>query len=469
MITTTSTLAATDDIDTDNNNVADGNVYSSWTVLDSVGIVDSSTDTSYAAITFAINGLGNVPSGSTVVNSSTNAVNYVGRIGDSTGSAATDWVGGGLTALVSPTAWAFNRSQTFPVSLQGARIDDIGSSNTFAPSGVTITETGTTDVTEGGANDSYTVVLNTQPIGNVTVTVTPDGQLDLGGGVGVAVNLLFTNANWATPQTVTVTAFDDPAIEGPHSGTITHAVSVSNGTLDYVGTSIASVTANITDNDALANPTISITSGNVVYSNSVYIATASVTGFNSPDPTSTLSFEFYSDAGGTTVISAPENVGTYYVRASTTANAGNNAAQSAITSFSITPFTLTASGTASDKVYDATTAASVVVSLSGVFPGDTVTGSASGTFDTKNVGTNKSVTIGTVTLDGADAANYIIGSAPNTTANITAKSISGSITAANKVFDGNTSATILTRTLTGVEVGDSVSYVGGTATLIARQ
>ncbi len=95
--------------------------------------------------------------------------------------------------------------------------------------------------------------------------------------------------------------------------------------------------------------------------------------------------------------------------------------------------------------------------------GDTVTGSASGTFDNKNVGTGKTVTIGTVSLAGADAGNYTVSAAPNTTANITAKALTGSITAANKVFDGNTSATILTRTLTGVVLGDTVSYVGGTA------
>ena len=43
--------------------------------------------------------------------------------------------------------------------------------------GVVVTESsGATDVTEGGANDSYSVVLTTQPTANVTVTLISDAQ-----------------------------------------------------------------------------------------------------------------------------------------------------------------------------------------------------------------------------------------------------------------------------------------------------
>ncbi len=302
------------------------------------------------------------------------------------------------------------------------------------------------------------------------MTVTPAAQVDLGAGAGTAIALVFTPVNWNIPQSVTVSAVDDATVEGSHNGLIAHTITV--GSLDYVGLTIPSVTANITDNDALANPTITITSGNVDYSNSVYVATASVTGFNAPDPTGSLTFEFYSDAGGATIIAAPENVGTYYVRASTTANAGNNAAQSAITMFQITPFALTASGTADSKVYDATTAATVTVILNGVFIGDTVTGSASGAFGNKNVGNGKTVTIGTVSLTGTDAANYTVGAVPDTTANITPASITSitGITANNKVFDGNTTATLVTSgaTFNGRLGSDVLTVATATVTLLIR-
>jgi len=114
--------------------------------------------------------------------------------------------------------------------------------------GVTLTETGgTTAATEGGAADTYTIVLDSEPTGPVTVTVTPDGQTDLGSGAGVAVNLVFTAGDWASARTVTVTAFDDAVDEDAHSSTISHSVVSGDG--DYNGMAVSDVIATITDND----------------------------------------------------------------------------------------------------------------------------------------------------------------------------------------------------------------------------
>jgi methylglyoxal synthase len=126
------------------------------------------------------------------------------------------------------------------------------------------------------------------------------------------------------------------------------------------------------------------------------------------------------------------------------------------TTASITAAALTATGTAADKVYDATTAATVTISLSGVLGDDQVTGSATGTFDNKNVGTGKTVTISTVTLGGADAANYSVGAAPDTTASITAAALTATGTAADKVYDATTAATV-TISLSGVLGDDQVT------------
>ncbi|MGE4072769.1 MAG: zinc-dependent metalloprotease family protein [Lysobacterales bacterium] len=108
--------------------------------------------------------------------------------------------------------------------------------------GVTLVESGgNTNVTEGGATDSYTAVLNSLPSGDVTLTMTPDAQ--------VSVNpptLNFNIGNWNVPQPVTVTAVDDSVVEGNHTGTITHSASGGG----YNGVSIANVVANITDNDS---------------------------------------------------------------------------------------------------------------------------------------------------------------------------------------------------------------------------
>ena len=125
--------------------------------------------------------------------------------------------------------------------------------------GVTIAESaGSTDVVEGGATDTYTVVLDTKPTDKVTITVTPDAQTDLGSGSGVPIEHVFTRGNWPIPQVVTVTAVDDAVVEGAHSSTITHAAASTD--TDYNGMAVGDVTANITDNDT-GGVTVSQTAG----------------------------------------------------------------------------------------------------------------------------------------------------------------------------------------------------------------
>ncbi|MEN9933694.1 MAG: hypothetical protein RLZZ387_273 [Chloroflexota bacterium] len=123
--------------------------------------------------------------------------------------------------------------------LNGAPVTVTISDNDSA--GVTVTPT-SVSATEGGATGSYTVRLTSQPTANVTVAVTPNAQLMVNQTV-----LTFTSANYATPQTVTVTAVDDSAQESNHTGTIAHTATSSDTT--YNGISITSVTANIADND----------------------------------------------------------------------------------------------------------------------------------------------------------------------------------------------------------------------------
>ncbi len=76
------------------------------------------------------------------------------------------------------------------------------------------------------------------------------------------------------------------------------------------------------------------------------------------------------------------------------------------------------------------------------------------------------MTIGTITFSGSDFDNYTMETLPGSDAlaDIYPQPIIGSITAANKAYDGTRNATILSRTLTGVHGTDDVHYVGGTAT-----
>src|SRR5205814_400143 len=84
-------------------------------------------------------------------------------------------------------------------------------------------------------------------------------------------------------------------------------------------------------------------------------------------------------------------------------------------------------------------------------------------FGTSAVGTAKIVTLLGASLSGTDIGNYVLDGVSATTANITALGVTGSFTASNKVYDGTTSATVLTRSPGAVISGDVVSLIGGTA------
>ncbi|HTN94301.1 MAG TPA: YDG domain-containing protein [Gallionella sp.] len=121
--------------------------------------------------------------------------------------------------------------------------------------------------------------------------------------------------------------------------------------------------------------------------------------------------------------------------------------------------------TAQNKVYDGNTTATLTgtASISGMLSGDVVSLSSTptGVFANKNVGNKIQVILGPNTLSGADAGNYIL-QQPVMNANITPKplTITGTPLASNKVYDGNTSATISGITVNGVVSGDAASMVG---------
>ena len=129
----------------------------------------------------------------------------------------------------------------------------------------------------------------------------------------------------------------------------------------------------------------------------------------------------------------------------------------------ITPKELTVSGvTAANKTYDGTTLATLSGgALGGLVGSETLTLSTTGQFDTKDAGTGKTVTAEVTLADGGNgglASNYTVpASSVITSADITPKSITVSgVTAANKVYDGNTTASL---------VGGSFSGLVGTETL----
>lgn len=152
---------------------------------------------------------------------------------------------------------------------------------------------------------------------------------------------------------------------------------------------------------------------------------------------------------------------------------GNNGAKASNYAFgtsnwvTVTPASLAViDAVAANKVYDGNANATVSgAQLSGVLGSDTVTlgNDTTGLFDNKNVGDNKPVST-SMTISGTDAGNYILNQPTYLTANITPLVITASVdaTAQNKVYDGNTTATV-TLFSPNVITGDAVNFSYGTA------
>lgn len=131
-----------------------------------------------------------------------------------------------------------------------------------AAAGATVSPT-VVNVSEDGGTAVYSIFLNTAPTANVNINVSPafnqvtvaatsclsnksgKAQQNLG---TVGLTLVFTPANYATPQCVLVTAIDDADVEGDHLDFIDHLASSSD--TNYDGISIDFVEVQITDNES---------------------------------------------------------------------------------------------------------------------------------------------------------------------------------------------------------------------------
>ena len=111
---------------------------------------------------------------------------------------------------------------------------------------------GATSVNESGTTDTFTVVLDAQPVTNVELTVVSG---DTGEATALPTPLIFTNANWDTAQTVTVTGVDDALTDGNQNTTITVSVDDANSSDEFDAVADQMVTATTLD-DEVASFTI---------------------------------------------------------------------------------------------------------------------------------------------------------------------------------------------------------------------
>ena len=115
------------------------------------------------------------------------------------------------------------------------------------PTPIEIVESdGSTQVSEAGLEDSYEIRVFGVGADDVEVIITPDAQLDLGAGAGLAITAVFTQGG-SDRCTVNVTAVDDEVDEGYHTALISHTVISDDPT--YTADAVDDVSVSIEDND----------------------------------------------------------------------------------------------------------------------------------------------------------------------------------------------------------------------------
>jgi hypothetical protein len=290
--------------------------------------------------------------------------------------------------------------------------------------------------------------------------------------VGTSFNIAKLTAtdqffNIITSYTGTKTlAYSGPATTGTAGGTApsyTNEVNFTNGqsTTTLATTLYKAETPTITVTDGVSFGTAS--SSLVVDAKPITITPVAdqtkVYGETDPTPFNYSSTPLIgSDAITGSMDRVPgENVNTYIFTIGTlTANANYSLSVASTPTFSITPKPLTVpDAAAANKIYDGTVAATITGTLNSVINSDDVTLIGTGTFNDRNVGTNKIVT-STSTLDGADAGNYSLTQPTGLTADITVRPITVAANTDSKEYDGTTSSSVAP-TVPDLQTGDAIS------------
>ena len=368
-----------------------------------------------------------------------------------------------VTTGASGTFVTKNAGNNITVTTSGFTITGSDSGN------YTLTQPSTTaNITTASLSISGLAANNKVYDGTTTATMNTSGASLTGIAGGDVVNLVttgasavFANKNAGTSRAVTASGF---TLSGTDAGNYTLIQPNLTANINSLGITVNGLTANNKVYSGTAAATLSTGS-------------ASLSGVLGGDAINLIS------AGAIGAFSN-KNVGTNKIVTISGltlggTDSGNYTLIQPSATADITTAALIVSGvTASNKVYNGTTSATLNTGsavLTGVMGSDVVslisTG-ATGTFANKSAGTAKTVSTSGFAIGGTDAANYTL-TQPAATANITGLvlTISG-VTANNRVYNGITSATINTGSalLTGVLGGDAVNLIttGATGTFASK-
>lgn len=245
------------DIDDDNDGLPDAQIYTNWVVLNSIGILDSSGagDIAYGLINYRANPAATSVFGRTLEINFTPS--YVGRLGNTIGNTENDWLVSDNLGGAAPVWIVGPPGSTLPTGFAMAPLNNIGAPNfndSLIP-GVVISQiSDSISLSENGGTNGYSIRLNTQPYGIVTVQISTDGQSLISTNNGSTFfssgSITFSNTNAVV---VTVKAIDDNIVETVvHKSVVAHSIAYTEDNLNYPTTSIvADIVFYITDNDSI--------------------------------------------------------------------------------------------------------------------------------------------------------------------------------------------------------------------------
>jgi hypothetical protein len=156
---------------------------------------------------------------------------------------------GKLANFVISTDWklaSINDGQNSRSS-SGSDLGNPGHFNGGGAGVLLIQSGGSSSLVEGGATDTISLALRSQPSADVVIELNGGSQLSPS-----VASLSFTPANWSTAQSISLSAIDDPFVEGSHSGSLSFGISSADAS--YGGLAMAPLTVAIADNDLIGPP-----------------------------------------------------------------------------------------------------------------------------------------------------------------------------------------------------------------------
>jgi biopolymer transport protein ExbD len=347
----------------------------------------------------------------------------------------------GTTAFTAPALESWDSITGVTLTSSGAAANAVVNNYNIVPS----VATGT-----GLSNYNITYANGTLTVNAKSLTITANAQSKTYGTTFTFTGTEFTTSGLVNADAVTsVTLTSDGAVNTAPVGNYNIVPSAA------VGTGLSNYTISYVNGTLTVNPAgITVTvAGSFTANNKVYDGNTTATILNN-------SLTLVGVSGGDEVILVPvvafadKNVANGIVVSLTAsssltgAQAGNynlSLAGAPTTTANITRKALTVTAPQVTKEYDGLASATGVSTVAGLVSGDAVNAAATLTFDTKMVGTNKTVTPSAITIkDGANAnmtANYNISYVANNTSSITQKALTVTAPFVTKPYDGNTSAT----------------------------